>query len=251
MLFKRSHAGNIPLTANSAPVQINRLAFSWTAQEQVLLIDHFALAAHDRCFLQGPSGCGKSTLLGVIAGVNVPTDGEVCLLGQNLFALSAGQRDAFRADHIGFIFQMFNLLPYLSVEENVLLPCRFSRIRQENAIRQSGSLSQEARRLLADLGLGDRKYLERKVTDLSIGQQQRVAAARALIGGPQLLIADEPTSALDASSREAFIDTLFRECDLMNTALLFVSHDLSLAPLFNRSVELRAINRAAIRAEVN
>ncbi len=159
--------------------------------------------------------------------------------------MSQGRRDRFRVDHTGYIFQQFNLLPFLSVRENVELPCHFSRQRAERTKQRHGSIDQAAATLLAHLGLTDPALLQRRADTLSIGQQQRVAAARALIGQPELVIADEPTSALDYDAREAFIRLLFAECRDAGSSLLFVSHDQSLAPLFDRSLSLAELNRAA------
>ncbi|SDS81902.1 putative ABC transport system ATP-binding protein [Halopseudomonas sabulinigri] len=225
-------------------LELNELRFAWPQQPVLLDIVHFRLQAGERLFLKGPSGSGKTTLLGLLGGVHLPQQGEVTLLGQSLASLSARQRDRFRAEHTGYIFQMFNLLPYLSVQDNVLLPCRFSARRKDRALQRHGSLEAAAAHLLNGLGLSDPALLRRPATALSIGQQQRVAAARALIGNPELVIADEPTSALDADSREAFLQLLFAECSEAGSSLLFVSHDTALAPLFDRSLALPELNRA-------
>lgn len=177
--------------------------------------------------------------------MNLPGQGRIQLLGHDLGAMGQGARDRFRVDHTGYIFQQFNLLPFLSVRENVELPCRFSRSRAERARQRHGSVDQAASVLLAHLGLDDPLLLARRAGSLSIGQQQRVAAARALIGQPELVIADEPTSALDADTRETFIQLLFAECRAAGSSLLFVSHDQSLAPLFDRHLSLAELNRAA------
>ncbi len=208
-------------------------------------LHRFAVGRGERLFVEGPSGSGKSTLLGLLAGVVVPEQGSVRVAGARLDALAATSRDRFRADHIGYIFQLFNLIPYLSVVENVTLPLRFSARRAERARRRTRGVRTEALRLLAHLGMDDPKLLGRDVSTLSVGQQQRVAAARALIGAPALVIADEPTSALDAAHREAFLRLLFRECADEGSALVFVSHDRALAPLFDRTLHLPDINRAA------
>nr|WP_290492130.1 ATP-binding cassette domain-containing protein [Hyphomonas sp. UBA4510] len=171
--------------------------------------------------------------------------GEVIVLGQDLATLEPAARDRLRADHLGVIFQMFNLVPYLSVIGNVTLPLRFSPKRRA-AI--NGNEDDEARRLLSRLGLTDETLLTRRVSDLSVGQQQRVAAARALIGGPEIVIADEPTSALDADARDQFIDLLSEEARRTGAALLFVSHDAGLATHFDRAVDLGEINRAGVSA---
>lgn len=220
------------------------LRFAWPGQPPLLEIDAFELQPGERLFLRGPSGSGKSTLLGLIAGVLETDTGVIQVLGKDMTQLSGSQRDRMRADHLGVIFQMFNLVPYLSVVQNVVLPCRFSR-RCLSEATSAGGAEMEAIRLLAGLGLDDEDLLKRKVTELSVGQQQRVAAARALIGNPSLVIADEPTSALDADSRDRFIRLLSEEAQKTGAALLFVSHDSGLAPLFDRSVDLAEINKAA------
>ena len=209
----------------------------------MLDVPAFALGRGERLFLRGPSGSGKSTLLGVIAGVLVADAGRVNVLGQELGSLSSAARDRMRADHLGVIFQMFNLVPYLSVVGNVTLPLKFSD-RRRKAV--GGDADAEARRLLGRLGLSDEALLARRVSDLSVGQQQRVAAARALIGGPEIVIADEPTSALDSDARDRFIELLSEEAARTGAALLFVSHDASLARLFDRAVDLAEINRAGV-----
>jgi len=226
---------------NGLAVDIRALDFSWPGQPSLLLIDQLRIARGERTFLYGPSGSGKSTLLSLIGGVLAPRSGSVRVLDTELQALRPSARDRYRGDHIGFIFQMFNLVPYLSVLANVLLPLRFSSPRGKGLT--SPGAEQEAGRLLQSLGLGI-ELANRPATALSIGQQQRVAAARALIGRPALVIADEPTSALDSDTRAGFLDLLMTECQAAGTTLLFVSHDLSLATLFDRSVALRELNRA-------
>ena len=184
------------------------LKFRWKKSLALTLdLEDISIAKGRKVFMKGPSGSGKTTLLNLIAGVMTPESGSVEINGTNLATLSGAKRDRFRANHIGFIFQMFNLIPYLSVLENVTLALKFSRERQQ---RLKQNAEAEARDILNRLGLPD-ELIRRKVTELSIGQQQRVAAARAIIGNPPLLIADEPTSALDADTRESFIKLLFDE----------------------------------------
>jgi putative ABC transport system ATP-binding protein len=229
-------------------IAIRDLAFRWGPQSPVALaLDRLEVAAGERVFVEGPSGSGKSTLLSLLAGVARPVDGQVQVLGQALELLSPAGRDRFRADHVGYIFQMFNLIPYLSMVENVLLPARFSPRRRDRALARSGSLEAEALRLLGRLDMDDPELRARPVTALSVGQQQRVAAARALLGAPALLIADEPTSALDADRREAFVRLLFDECREAHATLVFVSHDAALEGLFGRTIRLADVNRAAVR----
>lgn len=235
-------------TADSAVV-INDLLFSWDGNGTPLLdIAALSIDRGERVFLHGPSGSGKSTLLGLLGGVLLPGVGGLSVLGQDLASLSGRARDRFRADHLGIIFQMFNLLPYLSVRDNVALSCRFSSARAARA-EEAGGVGSETNRLLKNLGLPD-AAMERPVTDLSVGQQQRVAVARALIGQPELIIADEPTSALDADHRNIFIDLLSAECSASGATLVFVSHDLSLAKTFDRIVALTEINRADMKEAV-
>ena len=226
-------------------LQVTDLQFAWPGQPVLLDIPAFSLQAGERLFLKGPSGSGKTTLLGLLGGVHQPQQGSITLLGQPLRQLSSLRRDRFRADHTGYLFQQFNLLPYLSVLDNVTLPCRFSALRRERALRQQPTLDTAAEHLLRELGLSDATLHQRSAGALSIGQQQRVAAARALIGSPELVIADEPTSALDADSRDAFLKLLFDECEQMGSSLLFVSHDTSLATRFDRALSLAELNRAS------
>ncbi|MFH6600507.1 ABC transporter ATP-binding protein [Ectopseudomonas khazarica] len=230
-------------------IELANLGFAWPGQAQLLDIPDFTLARGETLFLKGPSGSGKTTLLGLLGGVQRAQSGHIRLLGQDLAQLSAAARDRFRVDHTGYIFQQFNLLPFLSVRENVELPCRFSRQRAERAQQRHGSIDAAATALLEHLGLRA-ELLGRRADELSIGQQQRVAAARALIGQPELVIADEPTSALDFDAREAFLQLLFAECRAAGASLLFVSHDQSLATLFDRNVSLSELNRAAKPVEV-
>ncbi len=215
---------------------VRDLEFSWPRSGSFCLkLADLAVDAGKSLFLHGPSGSGKSTLLNLIGGVLLPARGSVSLLGQALGELSASRRDAFRADHLGFIFQQFNLIPYLSVLDNVLLPCRFSARRASRVSEPE----EEARRLLAGLDL-DPTLLGRPAAELSVGQQQRVAAARALIGQPEILIADEPTSAIDAERQAAFVELLLSEAQRAGSAVVFVSHDLRLATHFDHSLALAA-----------
>jgi putative ABC transport system ATP-binding protein len=224
-------------------IDISKVRFSWrNGRDPVLAVERFQIKRTERVFIQGPSGSGKSTLLSLIAGVVTPQSGTVKVNGVHLNALSGAKRDRFRADHIGIIYQMFNLIPYLSVVENVTLPCRFSSHRRVRAAGRGPGFEGQAMALLKKLGMDEKAVVNKPVTELSVGQQQRVAAARALIGAPEIIIADEPTSSLDADHREAFIRLLFNECDRQETTLIFVSHDTALEKLFDRTVRLADIN---------
>jgi len=249
-------------------LEVRDVRFAWPGEAGDLLsLDGFELAAGGRLFVNGPSGCGKSTLLGLLAGVLVAREGTVNLLGQDWAKLPPATRDARRADHVGVIFQQFNLLPYLSALDNVLLPCRFSRRRAERAsgargsqpprapqgpggpvgasmtAGTAGSPQAAARSLLQRVALPEALWT-RPARQLSVGQQQRVAAARALIGAPELVIADEPTSALDSARRDEFMALLLGECAASGAALVFVSHDERLAAAFDQRLDLPSANRA-------
>jgi putative ABC transport system ATP-binding protein len=224
-------------------IELSGMYYAWRDDiAPVLMIEHLQINQGERIFIAGPSGGGKSTLLSLFAGVIVPQRGTIAVNGCQLNGLDGAARDRFRADNIGYIYQMFNLIPYLSVVENVTLPCRFSLRRRDRASARSSGYVNEALRLLNHLGMGEEAVIGKPVTDLSVGQQQRVAAARALIGTPEILIADEPTSSLDANRREAFIELLFDECDRKDTTIVFVSHDTGLENQFDRTIRLSDIN---------
>ena len=226
-------------------LSLEDIAFRYPgASQDTLNVARLHVQAADRILIQGDSGCGKSTLLSLSAGVILPHRGTVCLLGKNWQTLSPAARDAWRVDHVGYIFQQFNLLPYLSVLENVLMPCRFSSLRAQRARQLHGSEVHAAQTLLAALGLNKAQW-PAKATTLSVGQQQRVAAARALIGCPELVIADEPTSALDEGWRDSFMQLLIQQCENNRSALLFVTHDARLSCHFHTVVKLPFIDSAS------
>ncbi len=226
-------------------IRVAQLVFRWPRQGvPCLRIDDFTLATGERLFLHGPSGSGKSTLLGLVGGVALAESGRVEVLQHDLAHLGSHARDRLRADHIGFLFQQFNLLPWLSALDNVLLPCTFSARRKRRAADDDGTPRAAAERLLGELDLAATDW-RKPAGELSVGQQQRVAAARALIGRPEIVIADEPTSALDAGRQQIFVDLLLRETAAAGAALVFVSHDQRLAAHFDRALALTEINRAA------
>jgi len=226
----------------TAPIlSIESLRFTWPGDAAPILSGlDLQIAPGQRMFLAGASGSGKSTLLALIGGLVAPTAGTIRVAGQDLTALSRAGRDRFRADHLGVIFQQFNLLPWLDPVANVLLGCRFSPARRKRA----GNPQAAVRELLAAMGLAEDRWT-RRADELSVGQQQRVAAARALIGQPDLVLADEPTSALDTDRRDAFIELLFAQAEKAGSAVLFVSHDRALAARFDSTLELSAIHAGA------
>jgi putative ABC transport system ATP-binding protein len=225
-------------------VAMRDVVFSYRSNQPVLSIARMDVARREKVFVYGPSGSGKTTLLGLLAGVLKADSGTLNVLGHDLRTLSGSRRDAFRSLHVGYIFQMFNLSPYLSVVENITLPCRIDRARRA---RLGGTPPEEAAGALME-HLGIAPWASQPVTELSVGQQQRVAAARALIGAPELIIADEPTSALDANRRESFLELLFSSCEQAGATLVFVSHDQALMPLFDRGILLPEVNSVAVAA---
>jgi putative ABC transport system ATP-binding protein len=223
---------------NSLPDAIKLHNLNYTFQGSslpVLSIPAWQVARNERVFLQGESGSGKSTLLGLLAGLQLPTLGEVEILGARMSALGAGKRDRFRAKHLGVVFQQFNLIPYLSALENVLLAAQFGTSDRRGA-------RQRAIELLESVNLPSSLH-DRKAAALSIGQQQRVAIVRALINEPSLLLVDEPTSALDHNNRDAFLALLFDMLADMDCAMVFVSHDPTIGRLFDKHVRLAELNQ--------
>lgn len=218
-------------------ISLAKVRFHYPSQPNtpVLNIPSWSLPQGEQVFVHGASGSGKSTLLSLLSGVLPASEGEVSVLGQSLTQMSSLQRDRFRANHIGYVFQQFNLIPYLNAVENIRLAHQFSE--QSNATAIMGSI--EA--LLSKLNIAKGDW-SKPANNLSIGQQQRVAIARALINSPELLIADEPTSSLDQPNRDAFMALLRAIVEENKMTLLFVSHDLSLANSFKRVESLSDFN---------
>lgn len=225
----------------TAVLDISDLRFRWPrAERDCLQLPRLSVAPGECVFLRGPSGSGKSTLLSLAAGVVLASEGRVACLGADWRGLRNSQRDHFRATHLGVIFQQFNLLPYLSALDNVLLTTVFAPARRARA---HPSPDAAARQLLAELDLA-RTLWRQPAGTLSVGQQQRVAAARALLGQPELILADEPTSALDDRLRDRFLDHLLACCRHAGSALLLASHDLSMATRFDRLIALPCATHA-------
>jgi putative ABC transport system ATP-binding protein len=184
----------------------------------------------------GASGSGKSTLLGLMAGLDLPSEGSVTAFGQSLFAMDEDARAAWRARHVGFVFQTFQLLPQMTALENVMLPLELAGDSQAQA---------KARTLLERVGLGER--LSHYPKTLSGGEQQRVALARAFAPNPPLLFADEPTGSLDSGTGERIIDLLFTLNREAGAILVLVTHDVALAGRCDRSLTLKAGRLEAYR----
>ena len=223
-------------------ISAQNLHFAWPDSPPLLQLETIEVHEGERVFLHGSSGSGKSTLLALICGILRPQSGALQVFGEDMTKASQSAKDALRARDLGIIFQMFNLLPFLNIRQNVLLGCQFSKDRRA---RIAGDIETEAAALLSRLGIAGDTLLDKRVNTLSVGQQQRVAVARALLGAPKLIIADEPTSALDANARDTFMDVLFAEVARTNAALVMVSHDANLADRFDRAMDLTALNQVA------
>jgi putative ABC transport system ATP-binding protein len=217
-------------------IEIENLKFSYSqAEPPVLQISNLKIERGEKVFLFGPSGTGKTTLLEVLAGILKPDDGHLVINGTKVNSLSEAGRDRFRSKNIGYIFQSFNLIAFLSVRENILLPVE---------LRRDVIDEKRFQHLTETLGIAS--ILDSPVSKISVGQQQRVAVARALLGKPQLVLADEPTSALDYDAREKFLKLLFQLCEEENITLIFVSHDRSLQDLFSRKINLSEVNKGRV-----
>ena len=232
---------------NNSAILLESVQYAWGNQSALgkqaspfLVIDELGIAPGEKVFLYGASGSGKSTLLNLIAGVVSPRAGSIHVLGKDLTRMSNRQRDQFRAQHMGIIFQQFNLIPYLNCVENLQMRVEFlPRDQKQSAVGQIPVLLER---------LGITNVAQQQANQLSVGQQQRVALARALLGSPRIIIADEPTSALDADLRETFMQLLFELLD-EKTALLFVSHDQQLLPRFDRVLNMQTFRVTASRTQ--
>lgn len=215
-----------------------RKSFAMPGGERVDILDipSFVLPAGEHCALEGRSGSGKSTLLNVISGIMRPDSGRVVVDRIDVTRLGEPQRDRVRADKLGLVFQQFNLLPGFTALENVLVAMSFGSGRPDR---------RRAAALLEAVGLGDR--LDHRPAALSVGQQQRVAVARALANRPRAVLADEPTASIDPAHQQQVIDLLRDTCGEAGVALLVVTHAADVAAQFPRRVRLEDFNRAGRR----
>lgn len=204
---------------------------------RILDIPHFQVAAGEQVVLVGESGCGKTTLLHIIAGISKPTKGMVMVDGWDIVLLTEAERDKFRAERIGYVFQTFNLLPGFTALENVLLSMKFTG-RSPDVAR--------AMHLLERVGLKER--VTHRPPMLSVGEQQRVAVARALANRPKLILADEPTANVDTGHQQQIIDMIRETCREEQISLILVTHTPDVAKQFDRVDRLEQINRLAAGA---
>ncbi len=205
-------------------VAVKNLEFAYPNNSPLLRIQHFALEAGRHCFVEGASGCGKSTFLGLLSGMLLPSKGDVWIQNTNIVTMTPAQRDRFRGVSIGYLAQMFNLIPYLSAHDNICLPLSLHRTPLDSRRRKR---LQE----LIDI-LDVSSFLNRSARELSVGQQQRVAAARAFVLEPALVIADEPTSSLDERQKNNLMQCLMDMAQHRSVSLIVASHDLELKKYF-------------------
>ena len=223
---------------NEKTIQINSVKFYWSNKSKFKLhIPELSVDKGEKVLLLGESGSGKTTLLSLICGFLTPLSGKILLNEKLINDLSATKRDQYRSDNIGIIFQQFNLLPYANVIDNILLPLYFSKLRSANISNQR----ETAISICQSLRLPE-DVVNMKASELSVGQQQRVAVARALIGNPPLVIADEPTSSLDTDAQTIFLDLMFSQVASSNSTLLMVSHDKSLSSNFDRVIDMKNVS---------
>ncbi len=227
-------------------VSIHDLEFRWPgAVRPTLSIPKWQVRRGERVFLYGASGSGKSTLLNLLAGILSTQRGRIDVLGTSLGAMSSRARDRFRARCIGYIFQQFNLVPYLSVADNVALARHLAAPAPTLWRSRPAEQLNDTWDLLARLGIAE-DLLARRSDSLSVGQQQRVAIVRALVNRPPLIIADEPSSALDSDARDDFLALLLECAALHGSAVVFVSHDRSMAAHFDTQVALSSLSTATV-----
>lgn len=222
---------------NLETISIDSVRFYWSRNSNFkIFIPKLNISKGEKVLLLGESGSGKTTLLSLICGFLSPVSGDIHINQKQISSLAAGKRDQYRSDNIGIIFQQFNLLPYANVIDNILLPLYFSKKRAANVSNQR----KIAINLCNNLRL-PQNIEKMKASDLSVGQQQRVAVARALIGNPPLIIADEPTSSLDSDVQNIFLELMFSQIEENNSTLLMVSHDKSLSTYFDRVIDIKDI----------
>ena len=222
---------------NLETISIDSVRFYWSRNSNFkIFIPKLNISKGEKVLLLGESGSGKTTLLSLICGFLSPVSGDIYINQKQISSLAAGKRDEYRSDNIGIIFQQFNLLPYANVIDNILLPLYFSQKRAANVSNQR----KIAINLCNNLRL-PQNIEKMKASDLSVGQQQRVAVARALIGNPPLIIADEPTSSLDSDVQNIFLELMFSQIEENNSTLLMVSHDKSLSTYFDRVIDIKDI----------
>lgn len=218
-------------------VKIESLRFQWSKNNNFkIFVPKLEVGRGKKVLFLGESGSGKTTLLSLICGFLEPLSGSISINDKIISDLTSTNKDAYRSDNIGIIFQQFNLLPYANVIDNIVLPLYFSKQRSKKVENKTNA----AMTLCDQLRLPE-SILNQKASNLSVGQQQRVAVARALIGSPSIIVADEPTSSLDTEAQELFLDLMFDQISKNSSTLLMVSHDKSLTNYFDQVIDINEI----------
>ena len=215
---------------------------------EILDIPELHIQPGEAICLQGENGSGKSSLLRVLAGLGQDCSGEISVLSANLAVVKHAELERLRADYIGFVFQHYRLVPYLSALDNILLPCHFSQRRRSEAIERTDDVAEDAFRLIRTLNLTDPSRLSKSASAYSAGQQQRFAIARALIGNPRLVLMDEPASAMDQKGRRAVYDLILNECRETGATLVCATHDHLENLGFDRYLNMDELNLAQEQA---
>ena len=221
-------------------LEIENLYFNWKTNNSFALnINNLILKNSKKVVLLGESGSGKSTLLNLISGIIEPERGKIYINGTLISSLSKKQKDSFRNENLGVIFQRFNILDYLSPLSNILLPFYFSSLNKDNINYHKNRVFVLAERLDINKSL----LFQTNSKDLAVGQQQRIAIMRALINSPKIIIADEPTSSLDYKNKEKFLSLLFQICNQEVISLLMVTHDSTISKYFDETLILEHLNK--------
>ncbi len=215
-------------------IAVTDLVFQYPSSPFEIRIGELAVAGSESVAVVGPSGSGKTTLLNLLAGILEPDSGGIVVSGTQLMGLSDAQRRDFRIANIGFVFQDFELVDYLNVRENILLPCFIN-----SSLSATTEIRQRADELAGSMGIGDK--LTRQIHRLSQGERQRVAICRALLTKPKLLLADEPTGNLDPANKSHIVELLTNYVREAEATLVAVTHDHSLLPQFDRTVDFNEL----------
>ena len=214
-------------------IEIQNLKFSWPKSSFDLRIDALQIPAGEKLAIIGPSGSGKTTLLNLLAGIETVRQGTLKVLDTELAKLGDAERRDFRCSNIGFVFQQFELLDYLSVKDNIALPFMIN----QTLAGEKGTLGGDdaIAKLAKSMGIGDK--LRRHPQKLSQGEKQRVAICRALVAEPKLILADEPTGNLDPANKHRTLDLLFEQAEANDQTLIVVTHDMSIVDGFDRTID--------------